>query len=515
MLLKTTVTTTKNCPINGGHHIYVTHGDSEEWRYTWDHHKAVDTSGKILESSLGLLSPFCNGYGYFVHTPPEEYLKKDTAGFFIGSINMDGTINFVKRFDYKNFKDIEVCGGNLLLTIDSSRRGLKQNKSTFIISKNGGVLSIFKNLYYIVYRGDDRYQIQYIYNSSFVVDKFGNKLCDTIFTNTEKFYNGYSIVSTKFGTGLIDTNGHFSISPIYDHLVATGNNKYFLYRGQDMKRGFNTRRAFGIITAIGNIVTSPYFDFDYQGLNTQEVIKIKFADINAYMNYTGKVIWSHHENLTGTTLLDTLNIDYQHYTRYSAITQRKKYIRKDQVGTVSEIFVLTPGTFDYDPLPKEESITPTISQNLSNGLNIIANTEDTTIYSKSRVGFTSRIANNSNQTFYLDSYNTSILPIMQALTPTGEWKDIEYFSSGWCGNGRESEAIAPQTYYELKAPLFAGGVKTRLRIKLAYFLTKSNMVTDQKSSFTVYSNEFIGYINPGQLWRSQYNTPDKLSIFRR
>lgn len=367
------------------------------------------------------------------------------------------------------------------------------------------------------YLNSGRYYKETRPNSYQLTDDKGTILCDSAFTMIERFSNGNAVVSTRFGDGLIDTNGNILIQPIYSSLFHTGNKDYMVYQLEYDYHSGKTSEGFGIITTNGRIVTLPKYFWDN---NTKEVVKspsminLLYRDTSFWMTYEGVIKWSMYSPPKSKTL-DTINIDYLHFTRYEPITQRTNDIPKEPPKGIDDLITPSLGKVNFDLRPKVENIKPTMREQLSDGLNLIAHTEDTITYSDGYIGFVLHIVNNSEETLYLDSYNTSILPIMQALTPKGEWKDIEYIPSGWCGTGRGSEAISPKKYYELEAPLFAGEIKTRLRVKLVYFNSPSVIHSSESKPQEVYSNEFIGYINPGQLWRSKYHTPDKLSIFRR
>jgi hypothetical protein len=109
---------------------------------------------------------------------------------------------------------------------------------------------------------------------------------------------------------------------------------------------------------------------------------------------------------------------------------------------------------------------------------------------------------------------------MQALNSNGEWMDIEYLPSSWCGNSYHSVELPQNHFWELAALRYEGSFKTRLRIDLTYVdptdtkglpRRDKNFGLDwtyrERRELKVDSNEFQGYVNPGQFWRKEEYFP--------
>ncbi|TWW00830.1 WG repeat-containing protein [Chitinophaga pinensis] len=113
-------------------------------------------------------------------------------------------------------------------------------------------------------------------------------------------------------------------------------------------------------------------------------------------------------------------------------------------------------------------------------------------------GYRTILANRSGQAITFNTYDHGLLMRMQAKTNTGDWRDIEDIARG-CGNGFSDMTLRSGHYLHLTSPAYSGAIKTKLRLRFTY--------VSYGRSHTIFSNEFDGSINPGQLWRSEWNFP--------
>ncbi|HEY5745431.1 MAG TPA: hypothetical protein VIU12_05095 [Chryseolinea sp.] len=99
---------------------------------------------------------------------------------------------------------------------------------------------------------------------------------------------------------------------------------------------------------------------------------------------------------------------------------------------------------------------------------------------------------------------------MQALNTEGEWLDIEYLPSSWCGNSYHILKLNPGMCWTFTVPRYEGDFKTRLRMEVRYINPKRNpekYTRRAKDELVLYSPEFEGSINPGQFWRQNTYIP--------
>ena len=90
---------------------------------------------------------------------------------------------------------------------------------------------------------------------------------------------------------------------------------------------------------------------------------------------------------------------------------------------------------------------------------------------------------------------------LQAQNETGEWKDIEYLPSSWCGNSYHKIDLEPNAYWSFVIPEYRGAFQTKIRAELKY-LDKAN-----KQEKIIYSNAVDATVNPGQFWNKRTYHP--------
>jgi hypothetical protein len=73
--------------------------------------------------------------------------------------------------------------------------------------------------------------------------------------------------------------------------------------------------------------------------------------------------------------------------------------------------------------------------------------------------------------------------ICEARDQGGDWKPIENLPTSFCGNSYHSAYLPPGHYWEFRAPVYFGSMKTKLRYHL-------------QAKVPIYSNEFDGNIEP-------------------
>ncbi len=113
------------------------------------------------------------------------------------------------------------------------------------------------------------------------------------------------------------------------------------------------------------------------------------------------------------------------------------------------------------------------------------------------------IANTTADTVVFDVQNSSLSLTIQAQDKQGQWRDIEYSPSSWCGNSYHQVFLAPSQYWQLTVPAYTGEFPTRLRARLLHHRKEGT----RSQQVIVYSNSFAGSINPAQFWRYQRYSP--------
>ncbi len=97
------------------------------------------------------------------------------------------------------------------------------------------------------------------------------------------------------------------------------------------------------------------------------------------------------------------------------------------------------------------------------------------------------VVNLSTQTHAsVSGQDGSLIMVVEAMNPTGEWLPIEYWSKSWCGNSYYKQFIPPRHLLMTRGIKCSGDFYTQCRMKL------SNGKQD------IYSNTFSMTINPTQ-----------------
>lgn len=301
------------------------------------------------------------------------------------------------------------------------------------------------------------------------------------------FQNGIAFVKTEKGWGAIDTTGKFVVEPTdfknveYDHLIRRGN---IIFLEEDISvESDKYSYRYGFWNTVNNTIVKPQFhDIDMNGFNNDLIYVMQNEKIG-YINANGKQKWK------GQSKADKkqLNIDYMNRGYYYASSKYKKELAG------------FGGWGSSDNSSKQISSDVIFSPNT---LQIVIDTKQKTKWAEKYDAIKLFVANTSGDTLYFDAQDSRLYLKIQAQDKNGEWKDIEYLPSSWCGNSYHSLFLAPNELWEFATPVYQGEYRTKIRGELLYKKSK-----DQEKDDIIYSNEIDGYINPGQFWNKREYYP--------
>ena len=301
------------------------------------------------------------------------------------------------------------------------------------------------------------------------------------------FQNGMAFVETEKGWGAIDTTGKFVVEPRdlqdieYSHLIRRGNIIFFQ---EDISIESDTYSyRYGFWNAGNNATVKPQFhDIDMNGFDN-DLIEVMQDEKIGYINAAGQQIWK-QQNVADKK---QLNIDHMNRGYYYASSKYKKELAG--LG----------GWGGSDNSAKQISANNAFSPNT---LSLVIDSTQKTKWSEKFDAIKLFIANTSGDTLYFDAQDSRLNLTIQAQDRKGKWKDIEYLPSSWCGNSNHSLFLAPNELWEFATPVYEGEFKTKIRAKLLY---KKGI--DQENDNIIYSNNIVGYINPGQFWNKREYYP--------
>jgi hypothetical protein len=298
----------------------------------------------------------------------------------------------------------------------------------------------------------------------------------------DPFTNQYAIVKTDKGWGIIDSTANFVVSPQFENIDRVIGN-YFFYC---INAGDYDSRLFGIATlSMKNICGPVLQQYDQSGFVNGLIKTIQDGKLT-YINEQGHIVWQSAPDTS--TFLRKLNIDYMtrgYCTAYSTLKNAGEY----QSGgwAISRNFPQK----NIPALPFKP-----------NSLSIVIDTNRTDTFGLRYFGYPLYIANTSADTMLFNAQDSRLYLKLQAQTNKGEWKDIEYLPSSWCGNSYHTLSLEPGAYWKFVIPQYEGEFNTLIRAELKYV----DPANPQKEKI-LYSHTFKGSINPAQFWSKKTYHP--------
>jgi len=137
------------------------------------------------------------------------------------------------------------------------------------------------------------------------------------------------------------------------------------------------------------------------------------------------------------------------------------------------------------------------SRSTADALQILV-TDEATNFTEQYKGMKVYVVNTTENTIGLGAQD-SRLKLKRQVFHEGQWNDIEYLPSSWCGNSYHQVYIKSNQYWEFTAPCLEGEIIAKFRFELAV-----------NNELTIYSNEFEGSFNKSQLKEEQGHTANNI-----
>lgn len=294
----------------------------------------------------------------------------------------------------------------------------------------------------------------------------------------DRFQDGYAIVKTKDGYGIIDTMANFVAAPKYDMIdrIDIINDRFFfsIDEKDDM--------LYGIADLHGNVITKGISQIDESGF-VNGLLRVVINDRLQYLNKKGVVIWEQQKE---NSALKPLNIDYMNRGYFNAYSRPEN--PEDNYGGGWAISPNLPEDISGQKFP-QNSLAVTIDT-----------TRIDTFYRY--MGYELFVSNTTIDTRHFDAQDSRLYLNLQAQDKHGEWRDIEYFPGSWCGNSYHKLKLLPNTFWRFTIPDYHGEFKTKIRAKLKVI---NKLHPDEEE--IVYSNIINGSVNPGQFWNKMPYRP--------
>lgn len=125
-------------------------------------------------------------------------------------------------------------------------------------------------------------------------------------------------------------------------------------------------------------------------------------------------------------------------------------------------------------------------------VSIIADSESESNFFDVALGMKVYLYNTTSDTVFFSAQDSRLTMKVQAKDEKGEWTDIEYLPSSWCGNSYHTLFLPPNHYWEFDSPVFEGSFQTEMRVTAYYYPEFDG------EAVQIFSNTYAGSVNPGQ-----------------
>ncbi|RTQ48167.1 WG repeat-containing protein [Hymenobacter gummosus] len=305
------------------------------------------------------------------------------------------------------------------------------------------------------------------------------------------FENGVAYVETDAGLAGIDTTGRVVVGPLPDSIDYDDVRRYgdlLVFNGRAERGSHPDQDLYGLWLPSQQLLVPLRYEAlaPSPSFATDGLLALRHNGRDAYLNLQGQVVWQAPQPVA-LAAPQPLNLDYMNRAQYAAASAEPLARYAGYGGW---------GGSDNQARPLTARAAP------PRRLSVQVSEAATARYAESWAGHQLRIANTTADTVLFDAQDSHLYLNVQARDARGQWQDIEYVPSSWCGNSYHTLFLAPGQYWQLTVPAFSGSFKTRLRVKLL----RQNP-QDQENPLVVYSNEFAGGVNPGQFWRKPGYSP--------
>lgn len=442
----------------------------------------IDSKGKWIVpfGKYKTVKPFHEGFAEVEFDDPGN---KDSSTD--GLINTKGKLLFKRPYRNNNFITGDFYNGYAKVSLNKycmpEKKGItSSSKKSYegYINLKGEVVLNDSNYRYVKDFSNGRAFIQKDNGDFVLIGEKLNQISDQEFTDVlnDKFYNNYAIVETNEGWGIIDTDANFIVKPQYEEIDEIGIvGKHFFF----IAKSDNNENLYGISDLNNKIIVEPVIqEFDRNGF-VNGIIKVIIDDTLKYINEKGNIVWQ--EKPDTSIILRELNIDFMNRGYFYAYSTPKN-TKEDESGG----WATSPNT------PKRIGNEYPFEKN---GLAIKIDTTLIDTFDNRFYGVKLFVSNTSNDTIVFNAQDSRLYLKLQAQDEKGNWKDIEYLPSSWCGNSYHTIDLEPNAYWDFEMPSYKGAFQTKIRASLEYVDPENKDKTK-----VVYSNVIKGSINPGQFW---------------
>lgn len=226
------------------------------------------------------------------------------------------------------------------------------------------------------------------------------------------------------------------------------------------------RQRWGLLDRQGKWVIPPTFTHVGPEGFQNGLLYVEVDSLCGYVKQDGKFVWSTQKQPVSREA-PKLNVDYMAPVSYYAYSGRNRM-----------------------------SANPFMKKFVGTGVGIEIRTDEPGLFRNKYTGVTAYLYNATPDTLQIDVQDKQLYMVLQAQDAFGEWKDIEYLPSSFCGNSYYHIPMPPNEYWAFKIPIYDGDFSTSFRLAFS----------QEDTHFThtrIYSNTFPGKVNRTQFWRQK------------
>ncbi|HBF21822.1 MAG TPA: hypothetical protein DDW81_17110 [Cryomorphaceae bacterium] len=450
----------------------------------------VDSTGKFTIPMGRFSSLQYHGNSFLKFKDHVEKPDDTDPATFSGFVDINGEILFRKKFGEHQWLHGGLFEGFVVVYLNSSEEDTPKNKREtayqgYINTK--GDIVIDKPEYRYVTSFSNGRAFARVNGKNYLIDTTGKITHPRPYSLVQTFMNGHSIVldSGNRNWGVINTSGQYIIEPSFIGITHLDEHHFYF---SDTTFNPKCESCYGVANYKGETIIEPSLnDLDYEGFKNGLLHCIKNG-YPAYIDTSGKVIWQEEE--TSITELQSLNIDYMNGGYFIAFSEQP-----NSHGGYAESQNLPQKIDKALQLPEKE-------------LSVTVKTEVHDTLWKSYLGYRVIVANTTRKKIEFFAQDSRLYMKVQAKNPRGEWQDIEYLPSSWCGNSYHSVYLKKNEYWKLTTPVYEGDFETQLRIELEYPDPDDEPENPwERKTRKIYSNEYAGSVNLAQFWRKPGYSP--------
>ena len=193
-----------------------------------------------------------------------------------------------------------------------------------------------------------------------------------------------------------------------------------------------------------------------------------FISCSAQRNDTEESADSSIEEDSLNLELDSVDINYQFRGRCYAFNSKKHNVKSNGEAHSSNLAQTIDESFTQD------------------GHYLFLNTDEYEGTSDNLATHKLYLVNKTKSKISYSAQDSRLNIVAQALDENGEWKNISYLPSSWCGNSYHKVTLGKNEFWKFYVPVFKGTFATKLRYVLL-----------ERGENLLISNEIDVRINPG------------------